>query len=183
MTTRKIDPELAGTGMPAPGTLSVNISWTRSNTSQAGQSHMVNQAHRSPRRSPLIATARLNSPTNRSSCAAGPHLAVDEPRRRRVRTLELVPGHAGDAAECDGFAPCVGLAADLDVANAEERDDHAEKHPDFPVVALEKPHGSIWMESRIASRSAMSCTGESGDVSAAIIRRVPSTSRIQNSSM
>jgi hypothetical protein len=44
------------------------------------------------------------------------------------------------------------------------------------------PQGSMRIESRIASRSARSSAGEPTDASAAIIRRVPSTSRIQNSS-
>ena len=42
-------------------------------------------------------------------------------------------------------------------------------------------HGSIRMESRMACSSARSFRGEPWDRSAAIIRRVPSTSRIQNS--
>ena len=44
-------------------------------------------------------------------------------------------------------------------------------------------HGSIRIESRMGLNSATSFRGESGDRSAAIIRRVPSTSRIQNSSL
>ena len=49
--------------------------------------------------------------------------------------------------------------------------------------SLEQPHGSIRIESRMARSSARSLGGEPGDLPAAIIRRVPSTSRIQNSSL
>jgi len=48
---------------------------------------------------------------------------------------------------------------------------------------LEQPHGSIRMEPRMARISAASFRGEAGDQFASIIRRVPSTSRIQNSSL
>jgi hypothetical protein len=48
---------------------------------------------------------------------------------------------------------------------------------------LEQPHGSIRMEPRMARISATSFRGEAGDQFASIIRRVPSTSRIQNSSL
>ena len=51
------------------------------------------------------------------------------------------------------------------------------------VGGPEQPHGSIRMESRMAPSSARWSGGEPGDRSAAIIRRVPSTSRIQNSSL
>jgi hypothetical protein len=48
--------------------------------------------------------------------------------------------------------------------------------------SVQKAHGSIRMESRMTRCSSRSSGGEPGDRPAAIIRRVPSTSRIQNSS-
>lgn len=47
----------------------------------------------------------------------------------------------------------------------------------------ERPHGSIRIESRMARISATGFRGELGDQFASIIRRVPSMSRIQNSSV
>jgi uncharacterized membrane protein len=51
------------------------------------------------------------------------------------------------------------------------------------VDRLEQPHGSICMEARMARNSARSFRGEPGDRTAEITRRVPSTSRIQSSSV
>jgi hypothetical protein len=48
---------------------------------------------------------------------------------------------------------------------------------------LEQPHGSIRMELRMARISATSFRGALGDQFASITRRVPSTSRIQKSSV
>ena len=89
--------------------------------------------------------------------AVDPELVWHEHETWRPRTVQLEPEDP-PAGSCAASTICIDLVSPLN------------------------DHGSIRIESRIERNSSRSSDGDPGDRPDAIIRRVPSTSRIQNSS-